>query len=333
MKRLFDRKAGYEASIFAEARSLMDDGLDLEFVLGLFPEDAAWLRSQLELTAELSLAYASEPPSFVFEARLRQKFLAAPDHPRSVTPAHGGNWAPAKTAATTLSLATAAGVAGVVTLGFVTASNAVPGDWNYSFKLAGERIQYALSRGQDRVNVQIGQAEARVYEIQVLSQKGDVSKADITRLQDEVQAIANLAQAKPLDDVQKARLQGVAQTSQVVLRDTQTRQPALEAPVIAAGEAIHAAVAVALAATPTPTITTASPSASATVTTPTPSATPGTPTAVTSATPQPTTTATPPATTTPGASPTPQPHETPSPSATTEQQSAGGSTGTGGSGH
>jgi hypothetical protein len=313
---LFDRKPGPRAAILAEARSLMDDGLTLDFVIDLFPEDAEWLRPALALTASLTDSYTAEPASFFFEAELKAKFLAAADNPRVPAPAAPPATAfPFKTAVTTLTLASAAAAAGVVTLGFVTAGGAVPGDWNYSFKLAGERLQYALSRGDQRVNIQIGQAEARVYEIQQLSQKGDVSTSDISRLQDEVQAIASLAQAKPLDDVQKARLQGVAQTSQVVLNDTKAKQPSLGEPVVAAGEAIHAAVVMALAATPVPTATaTTTTTASATAT-----LTPAT-------TPSVTTTPTPTETTAPTKTATPEPTatatETPPPSATAAPSSS-----------
>lgn len=305
MIHLFDRRPGARAAILAEARSLMDDGLGLDFVLDLFPDDAEWLRPSLALTSALSDAYATEAPGFYFEANLKAKFLAAADNPRVPAPAAPTATFPFKTAVTTLSLASAAAAAGVVTLGFVTAGGAVPGDWNYNFKLAGERLQYALSRGDNRVNIQIGQAETRVYEIQQLSQHGDVSKSDISRLQDEVQAIASLAQTKPLDDVQKARLQGVAQTSQVVLQDTRTKQPSLDEPVVAAGEAIHAAVVMALGpVTPTATATvTTTATATASATTP-----PVTTTVTTTPTPPPTETSTP--------EPTAEPTETPTPTAT-----------------
>lgn len=315
MIHLFDRRPSARAAILAEARSLMDDGLGLDFVLDLFPDDAEWLRPALALTDALSDAYAADAPGFYFEANLKAKFLAAADNPRVPAPAVPTVAFPFKTAVTTLSLASAAAAAGVVTLGFVTAGGAVPGDWNYNFKLAGERIQYALSRGDNRVNIQIGQAETRVYEIQQLSQHGDVSKSDISRLQTEVQAIASLAQTKPLDDVQKARLQGVAQTSQVVLQDTRTKQPSLDEPVVAAGEAIHAAVVMALGTvTPTATATaTVTTTATATASATTPAVTTtvtGTPT------PPPTETSTPAPTEKPTETSTPQATETPSPTAT-----------------
>jgi hypothetical protein len=306
MMKLFDRKPDAAAAIFAEARALMDDGLDLAFVLDLFPEDADWLRERLAVTEMLTDAFATEPASFFFEASLKAKFLAAAERPRTPAPvATSTRSGQVKTAVTTVSLASAAAAAGVVTLGFITAGGAVPGDWNYGFKLAGERLQYALSRGDDRVNIQISQAETRVYEIKVLAKHGDVSTSDISRLQSEVQAIATLAQTKPLDDVQKARLQGVAQTSNVVLQDTKVKQPSLDEPVAAAGEAIHAAVVMALAATPTSTATT-----TVTVTTTT--------TVTTTVTPEPTGEASPTDTPTTGATedPTTEPTDTATPEPT-----------------
>jgi hypothetical protein len=178
---------------------------------------------------------------------------------------------------------------GVITFGFVTAGNAVPGDWNYSFKLAHERLQYTLSRGDDRVNIQLRQTETRVEEIQRLAKDGQVSASDIERLNSEAQALADIARTQQLDDVQKSRVQGVAATGATVLNDVKAKQPDLEAPVNAAAASLGDAAVTALA-TPTPSPT---PTASATPSpSPSPSATPtgtGTPTG----TAEPTTSATP----------------------------------------
>ena len=77
MRRFFDSQPGYDAALFAEAQALADDGLDREFVLGLFPDDAEWLGGLLDFSAELKGAIASEPPSYYFEGSLKSKFIAA----------------------------------------------------------------------------------------------------------------------------------------------------------------------------------------------------------------------------------------------------------------
>jgi hypothetical protein len=318
MRSLFDRKPDYQATVFAEAQALLDDGLDLDFVLDLFPEDAAWLRDRLEFTTGLEDAIAAEPPSYFFEASLKSKFLAAGRKPAKATAAP---LAPYRTAFASLSVAAGALGVGILTLGFVTAGSAVPGDWNYSFKLANERLQYTLSSGNDRVNIQLKQTETRVEEIQQLSSRGDLSASDINRLNSEAHALTDLARAQPFNDVQRAKLSGIVGTGNAVLNVAGKKQPALE-PIASAASAALGDAVTALAspsATPTTVISvTPSPTSTATGTatgsaTPgTPSATPGTPTATPvtpTATPSATTTAEPSETATPTAPP-------PSPSAT-----------------
>jgi hypothetical protein len=259
MRSFFDRKPDERSIIFAEAQGLIDDGVDLDFVLGIFPDDAEWLRDELQFTSALEAAYESEQPSYFFEASLKSKFLAAarePARPPVATPA-----ASFRTVFASMSVAAAALGVGVVTLGFVTAGSSVPGDWNYSFKLANERLQYTLSSGDDRVNIQLRQTEVRVEEIQRLSSRGDLSAGDLDRLNNEAHALAVLARNQPLDGPQKARVAGIAGTGAAVLKDVSSKQPELEVPANAAAAALGDAAVTALA-TPTPT-----PS-------PTPSATP-----------------------------------------------------------
>ena len=263
MRSFFDRKPDERSIIFAEAQGLLDDGVDLDFVLGIFPDDAEWLRGELQFTSGLRTAYESEPPSYFFEASLKSKFLAVgrePARPAIVAP--GASF---RTAFASMSVAVAALGVGVVTLGFITAGSAVPGDWNYSFKLANERLQYTLSSGDDRVNIQLRRTETRVEEIQQLSSRGGLSAGDLGRLNNEAHALAVLARNQPLDDIQKARVAGIAGTGAAVLKDVSSKQPELEAPASAAAATLGDAAVTALAS-PTPT-----PAPS-----PTPSATPTT---------------------------------------------------------
>jgi len=311
---LFDRKPDARSTTFAEAQALIDDGLDLEFVLGIFPDDAEWLREELQFTSELQEAYSFEPPSYFFEASLKSKFLAAARRPRAARePVF-----PFKTAIASLSVAAGSLGLGVLTLGFVTAGSAVPGDWNYSFKLANERLQYTLSSGNDRVNVQLRQTEARVQEIhKVLNSNDQLSESDIDRLTSEVRTLtADLSKTQSLDDVQRLRVKAIVDQGAAVLDDVKAKQPSLEAPASAAAAALGDAAVTALS-TPTPTPT-ATPTETATPTaTPTRTQT-GTPTATPSASPS----------STPEPTATDTASATPSPSATATSQAVTGETAT-----
>lgn len=307
MRYLFDRKPDERSALFAEAQALVDDGLELDFVLGLFPDDAEWLRDELRFTSEIVDAFAFEPPSYYFEASLKNKFLAAARQPAARRPEMAG--VPFKSAVASLGLTVAAMGAGVITLGFVTAGGAVPGDWNYSFKLANERLQYTLATGHDRVNIQLRQTETRVEEVQRLSSRGDLSAGDLARLSNDAHTIAELARNQQLDDVQKARVTGIVATGKAVLNDARQKQPSLEAPASAAAAALGDAAVTALA-TPSP-----SPS-------PTPSTTPSvTPTGT--VTPAPSASATPTGTGTKTATPEPTATTAPSPSTTATPDATG----------
>ena len=323
IRRLFDRKAGYEAQVLAEAQSLVDDGLELEFVLGLFPDDAEWLSGMLTVASDLESAYAADQPSYYFEASLKTKFLGEARDPRPLVPVVVSPlpYSPFRTAIATMSVATTAAALGILSLGFVTAGDSVPGDWNYTFKLANERLETTLSRGDGRVDVKLRQAEARVFEIDKLSDRGDVSESQIAKLQREVEEVQRLAKQKALDDMQKTRVQNLGNTSNTVLTEVANKQPELKPQVAAAATNIEESVSAALGgpvialASPEPT-----PTPPATITPDvSPTAAPSvSPTAAVTQTPPPTETATPtPAPTeTPAATPSPTETPTPDPSAT-----------------
>jgi hypothetical protein len=306
IRRLFERKPGYEAQVLAEAQALIDDGLELDFVLGLFPEDAAWLEGMLETTAAIEQACAAESASYYFEASLKARFLAAANQPAPapvILPAP--HYSGARTAIASMGVVSAAAAVGVLALGFVTADDAVPGDWNYAFKLANERLEYTLSRGDGRVDVQLRQTEARVYELQRLANNGNVSVATLERLQREARALAELAKEQPLDDVQKARARSLAEQGSAVFTEARKQPDVDPAKVDAAAAAFNDAVATALGGPvkelPTPVATpTAEPTATGTpaaTATPEPGETP-TPAPTSTETPTPDATATPGASTT-----------------------------------
>jgi hypothetical protein len=337
IRQLFERKPSYEAQVLAEAQSLLDDGLDLEFVLGLFPDEADWLEGMLETSGAIEEAYAGESASYYFEASLKSRFLAAASRPAAAPapltlPAPA--YSPVRALSASMGVVAAAAALGTVALGFVTADDAVPGDWNYTFKLANERLEYTLSRGDGRVDVQLRQAENRVYEMQRLADKGNVSVATLESLQREARALAELSKTQPLDDVQKARAKSLAEQGSAVLTEAR-KQPEIDpARVDAAAAAFNDAVATALGvpvselpiatpaatATPEPSATatatgTALPSTTPATTTPepTPASTTATPEATSSATPDPTATETATATETEESSATAEPSVTPTP--------------------
>lgn len=318
MRFLFESKPTPQAELFAEARSLMDDGLDADFVLGLYPDEAEWLGPMLGVSAGVAHAIESEQPSFFFEASLKSKFLAVAREQRvpSVAPVAAG-YTPisqVRTAVASASVVLAAGVMGVLTLGLVTSDKAVPGDWNYSFKLAQERLEYSLARGDGKVDVQINVTEARVAE---LRERGENASAnDIKRLEGELAELENLARKQGVDEFQKAQLEAIAKSAKAVL-STVTEKQAPPAVVKNANDAADDVIAAATGgasalatAEPTPT-----PEATATPT-PTPAETP---TAAATPTPgeteAPTESATPSESATPVASST-EPLESATPSAT-----------------
>ena len=316
MRFLFDSKPTSQAELFSEACSLIDDGLDTEFVLGLYPDEAEWLAPMLATTTGVVEAIESEQPSYFFEASLKSKFLAAAREQRTpaVAPAAGG-YAPLSQVRTALASATvvlSAAAMGVVMLAFVTSDDAVPGDWNYSVKLAQERIEYSLARGDGKVDVQINRTEARVAEIR---QRGENASAnDIKRLQSELLELETLAREKGIDELQRAQLEALAKSAKAVLSTVTDKQapPAVVKNANDAADDVFAAASGGAAALPTPepsetagaTAATASetPTAAATGTptsaetptppTETPTATAETPTPTTE-TPAPTETATP----------------------------------------
>lgn len=226
---------------------MLDDGVASDEVLRIFADDASWLKPLLETTDGLDAALEAEPASYYFHASLKSRFLEAANERRYRPAAKRQSAVASKTrtfaASATVLASTAA--AGVVTFGFVTADNAVPGDWNYSFKLAHERVEYALATGDDKTNLQIHQAQARVYEIQVLTSRGSVSEDQIRKLQDEAaQLRAQYERQGPtLDEVQRTQLRALQDLSTVVLNQAQEKNDRVKPAASAALNAVTEAVA------------------------------------------------------------------------------------------
>lgn len=134
-------------------------------------------------------------------------------------------------------------VAVFATLGFVTADSAVPGDWNYRLKTTQERVEYALARGDSKVDVQINQTQARVYEIQVLTKRGDISPHEIQKLEDEVAQLRIAVESRPTDDVQKQQLRALQDLSTVVLNAATEKNEAVKLAAASVLTAVTEAVA------------------------------------------------------------------------------------------
>jgi hypothetical protein len=234
--RLLRRKLSPETEIFSEAQALLDDGLDLPFVLGLYPDDTEWLEPLLTTSLAIGESYAADEPSYYFEGSLKSRFIAAGQAARAPLPelapvpaTYSGSGALARmqTALAGAVVALTLGAMGILTLGFVTADQALPGDWNYAFKRTGERIEYTLSRGDARVNVQVDQSQTRVWELKRLDERGEVSAADIDKLRHVLEEVQTLARDNQLDDVQAAKVRAVGEAASAVLTGAAQKNPEL----------------------------------------------------------------------------------------------------------
>lgn len=337
---LFSRRPSYRDELLAEAQELVDGGLDADIVLDLYPGEAEWLAPLLNTTEYIIDATRDAEPSFYFEASLKAKFVAAGEARAAElarppillpTPLPWFRGAAAGSAVVALS-----GFAGIVTLGFVTAGSAVPGDWNYGFKLAGERVEYVLATGDDRVSVELRHKEERVEEFQQQLVRGNLSEADVQRLNNELRDVLELSQGGSLDPLQAAKVRAIGESSTEILTTARETRPELapavdDAITVAAGiggggevtaldpladpenpdPGATTTAEVTETATPEPTVTETATVEPTATPTPTETATPTpTPTETSTATPTPTgtstTTETPAATTeSPAATPTP----------------------------
>ncbi len=301
MKLPFFRNRDPEAELFAEALALIEDGLEPDFVLSLYPNEAPWLRPLLEATVEVAEAARTEEPSLYFEASLKRKlFEAQEERTRHVE----SPLAVVRAFAAGTAITGVAAAVGVALLGWVTAEEAVPGDWNYAFKVASERIEYSLSRGDERLDVQIDATYARLLEVERLAERGEVSAADLERVEREVSNLQDLIETKPLNERHREELAELVERANAVgERLTQEKPqlaPAVERTVRKVNDAVSAGLGkLEPVATPSP----ASPTPAASAATQSPAAgtmEPGSPAAVSE----------PPATTTAAPVATPEPAAT-----------------------
>ena len=309
--------------LFAEAQALLDDGLDLDFVLQLYPEDAPWLGPLLDTSSFVINATRAEEPSFYFEASLKRRFVEAGKkraregvaRERFVpAPAAPSGLGMVRTMAASFAVVSSAAAVGVVMLGFATAGSASPGDWNYAFKLAGDRVEYTFATNEQRVSIDLRHKQESVYDVQQRLVKGQASERDIQRLKTDLQEMAAIGEQSSLDPGQRASLRAAGESSVEVLNTVRERHPEL-VPQIEDTIAVAASLGGGVTAVAEPDPTAADPTAVPTVVadTPVPAAT-ETP-ALSTPTVDPTATAEPTATPTPSPTPTETPGTTPVPTA------------------
>ena len=243
----FRRTPDPRAEIFAEALALYEEGQEIAAILERYPEEEReWLRPLLATGRIIGGAFEQEEASYYFEGALKAKVLAAAEPviggaPESALPAPP-RFGQLGAALASMAVLVVAGMLGVITFGFVTAGDSVPGEWNYGFKRATEQAQVRFARGDERINVHIRQAQARIDEIQALAARGDLSQGHISSFTDEIEDIAELAEEEEFDSLQQAKVRSLSATAEVVLSETEEELAPAAAEAIDQAQQVAAAV-------------------------------------------------------------------------------------------
>jgi hypothetical protein len=293
MRPPLSRAPGIDAEVFAEAQALLDDGLDLDFVLDLYGEDARWLAPLLETSVTVIDATRGIQARYTFERSLQARFIAAARE-QAARPAPLAALQPAgprfafRTTAAAAGVVLGAAATGVLALGIITAGDAEKGDWNYVFRLAGDRVDDTFSGDTPAIEDRIRQTEARVELIQAKSSSGELSSEDLHELEREAEALEAAAREGSLDEDQKADLREIKAKTEEVLANAREGRPELEPEIDSALAKVNDAVAagtgevssITVEPSPTETATTTpepSPSATPTATATPPASDEGTP--------------------------------------------------------
>ena len=243
----FRRTPDPRAETFAEALALFEEGQEIAAILERYPEEEReWLRPLLATGRIIGGAFEQEEASYYFEGALKAKVLAAAEPviggaPESALPAPP-RFGQLGAALASMAVLVVAGMLGVITFGFVTAGDSVPGEWNYGFKRATEQAQVRFARGDERINVHIRQAQARIDEIQALAARGDLSQGHISSFTDEIEDIAELAEEEEFDSLQQAKVRSLSATAEVVLSETEEDLAPAAAEAIDQAQQVAAAV-------------------------------------------------------------------------------------------
>src|SRR5579875_963369 len=243
MRRLnpFQRRDTLSDALAASLDALAS-GASVDECLRRFPTHAEALRPLLEAARQLHAYGERAVPSPAARARARSELLAraAARQPAPIVPhpaVHRRGWlalAPAAMAAVVF-----AAVA-VPLLGALD-SGAIPGDWNYGLKRAGERVQLALTTDPaDRRLLRLEFARRRLTEIEQLAQHGRVdTRANVVTTlvhdytQDMQQVQRQVAAAPIVDSSTKQALDKTTQQAQEVLPQIAQSAPP---PVVAAAQ-------------------------------------------------------------------------------------------------
>src|SRR5205085_3126382 len=103
-------------------------------------------------------------PSAAVQARVRARVMAA-TAPRPMPVRRRPLWQPAFAAGLALALLAVL----TVPVGMLSSSGAVPGDWDYGLKRAGERVRLAVTVDDSaRRSLHLALAERREHELQAL---------------------------------------------------------------------------------------------------------------------------------------------------------------------
>ena len=221
----FRRTPDPQAEIFAEALALYEEGQEIAAILERYDEDVQdWLKPLLSTGQIIGGTLQAEEASYYFEGSLKAKVLAA------ATPVIGGAPDPLPepprcgqfgAALASVGVLGVAAMLGVITFGFVTAGESVPGEWNYNFKRATEQAQVRFASGDERINVRIRLAQERIDEIQTLAARGNLSEGHIDSFTAELDDIRELAEEEAFDPLQQARVRSISESAEVVLADTE----------------------------------------------------------------------------------------------------------------
>ena len=266
----------FEARLSECLEALREGRWDIAECLRRYPEHADALRPHLLAAAAVLRTYAaSEPgadfaraarerfliasgqrlqeafdvepePSFFAAARVR--FLMAAQRMRLAETRQRGRLVPfVETHFRAMASAAAVLVLGLSfsTYTVASASNALPGDWQYPVKLQTERVRLALAFSDDaRRDVQLDRVEERAREIEQLTRRGRIiGPGVLDRLVDHTQPLVDDANSDwATEDL--ARLQAVAAREQVALKLAKPQvEPEAEVQLAAAQDVSEKAVA------------------------------------------------------------------------------------------
>lgn len=238
----------FEARLSECLEALREGRWDIDECLRRYPQHAAALRPHLLAAATIARAFdvrprdefvrqarerfriargehlreafAAEPePSFFAAARMRflmaaqRMGLAETPRRRSFVPQLHGSFRALASAAAALVL-----FLSFSTYTVASASNALPGDWQYPIKLQTERVRLALAfSDSSRRDVKLGRAEERAHEIEQLTKRGKIiGPGVLDRLTEQTQPLIDDAAAGwNTGDI--ARLKAVAEREQIAL--------------------------------------------------------------------------------------------------------------------